>query len=367
MEHPSPATILVVDDESLNRILLKTYLEELGHTVIAAENGRDALTIANEQPIDAILLDLIMPQPDGLEVLRQLKENPNTHTIPVVVVSASEDLVSAARCIELGALDYLTKPYAPEILKARINASLANRQYQRMQREYMRTLEERNEELDAFAQTVAHDLKSPISHIIGFADLIRTSHQEMLVAELEEYLGTIYDSAHNATKLIDDLLLLARIRYEEVMIEEVQMRPIVADVLAELTPLIVEKEARVELPKQWLNVMGQPVWIQEIWRNYLSNGLKYGGATPTLSLGSVKDANRQIKMWVQDNGSGIPQDRQDELFRPFTQLDNGNVAGHGLGLSIVRRLVDKMHGEVGVVSREGYGSQFWFTLPAASE
>jgi DNA-binding response OmpR family regulator len=133
----SPATILVVDDDRLNRILLSTNLQEDGYTVELAENGRRALEMLGEQPFDVVLLDLLMPEMDGYQVLEQMKANSTWRNIPVIVVSSLDEMDSILRCIEMGATDYLPKPFDAALLHARIGASLASKRLHDMELEYI--------------------------------------------------------------------------------------------------------------------------------------------------------------------------------------------------------------------------------------
>ena len=120
------------------------------------------------------------------------------------------------------------------------------------------------------------------------------------------------------------------------------------------------------MPDDWPVAVGYASWVEEVWANYISNGLKYGGQPPRLKLGATEQADGMVRFWVQDNGPGLEPDAQAKLFVPFTQLDQIRVAGHGLGLSIVRRIVEKLGGQVGVESKgiPGQGCLFFFTLPS---
>jgi class 3 adenylate cyclase len=132
---PVPGTILIADDNRVNRLLLARGLEQEGHTVVFAEDGREALELLRKQPFDLLLLDVLMPELDGYEVLAELKDDPHLREIPVVVTSALDELDSVVRCVEMGAEDYLTKPVNPVLLGARINASLEKKRLRDQQRE----------------------------------------------------------------------------------------------------------------------------------------------------------------------------------------------------------------------------------------
>jgi len=227
----------------------------------------------------------------------------------------------------------------------------------------------RNEELDAFARTVAHDIKNPLSLITGYSSFLIQYGPEISPAELVESLQTIDRSANSLGHVVDALLLLARVRKQEVPLEPVDMGQLLPNVMARLSGVIEEAQAEVILPPEtaWPLVLGYSPWIEEIWVNYLSNGCRYGGTPPRLELGGEALGDGQVRFWVRDRGPGISAEDQARLFTPFTQLDHGRGEGHGLGLSIVQRIADKLGGQAGVESTLGQGSLFYFTLAAASD
>ncbi len=229
-------------------------------------------------------------------------------------------------------------------------------------------LEARNEELDAFARTVAHDLKDPLGLIVGFAELLESDLATMSTDALEKYLGIMASHGRKLTKIVDELLLLAMVRKTDVEVIPLDMESILAEVQLHLASLIQEHQARIEQPDVWPVALGHAPWVEQVWINYLSNAIKYGGRPPHIKLGATAQADGMVKFWIQDNGPGLTPEEQSRLFVPFTQLAGGRAKGHGLGLSIVRRIVEKLGGQVGVYSDRvvGQGSVFTFTLPAVS-
>jgi len=228
-------------------------------------------------------------------------------------------------------------------------------------------LQARNEELDAFAHTVAHDLKGPLSNIIGFAEVLGTAYATMPDEELGDYLSTIAQIGFKMVSIVDALLLLAGVRkMEQLDLEPLDMAQVVGDVQRRLAYMVKERQAEVSLPETWPVALGYGPWVEEVWVNYLSNALKYGGQPPRVELGAAEQADGMVRFWVRDNGPGISPQAQARLFTPFTRLDQVRVKGHGLGLSIVRRIVEKLGGQVGVESEVGQGSVFSFTLPGES-
>lgn len=231
--------------------------------------------------------------------------------------------------------------------------------------DYTADLRAQNEELDAYAQTVAHDLKSPISHLLGFASHLLAEFDNLSPDERKTLLQYIVRGAEKATTIVDELLLLAQIRKVEVTFAPIDMNLIVSEAIARLSAMIDETGARIILPAEWPTSIGYQPWIEEIWVNYLSNALKYGGHPPLIELGSSEVGNGRIRFWVRDNGQGLSAEQQAKLFIPFTRLEKNRADGTGLGLSIVQRISERLDGQVGVDSTPNQGSTFWFELPAA--
>jgi PAS domain S-box-containing protein len=221
------------------------------------------------------------------------------------------------------------------------------------------------QELDAFAHTVAHDLKNPLGAVSGFADFILTDRQKMGEKELDECLTAIHEGARKMQSIVDELLLLAGVRKMEVKLEPVDMTVVVAGAWQRMQHMARELSPQIVLPATWRTALGYGPWIEEVWANYLSNGLKYGGRPPRLELGSDERADGRVRFWVRDNGPGLDEAARQRLFTPFTRLHQARATGQGLGLSIVRRILEKLGGEAWVESRPGEGSLFGFTLPGA--
>ncbi|MEQ8675509.1 MAG: PAS domain-containing protein [Aggregatilineales bacterium] len=226
-------------------------------------------------------------------------------------------------------------------------------------------LQTRNEELDAFAYTVAHDLKNPISSMMGFTSLILNYLDRMDDDKIRENLQLIMEGGYKLKEIINALLLLAGVnKMEGAQMTEIDMREVVSAAKKRMMSTIVESGATIILPDEWLPAIGYAPWIEEIWANYLSNAIKYGGEPPHIKLGSEKVDGDMVRYWVKDNGQGLTEDEQGHVFTPFTRLSQVKIEGHGLGLSVVHRIVEKLGGQVGVESEVGKGSVFSFTLPA---
>ena len=226
-------------------------------------------------------------------------------------------------------------------------------------------LQAQNEDLDAYAHMVAHDIKAPLGVMVGFSAALYEQHRDLDAGALDRYLNNIYRSGRKAEAIINELLLLASVRQQKVAISPVDMGYVVSEVRDRFEHLIKEKGAIIHLPKRWPVAQGYAPWVEEVWANYVSNALKYGGEQAELTFG-YDDEGTNIEFWIQDNGAGLDEDAQAKLFTQFPQINSVRVDGHGLGLSIVRRIIRRLGGEVGVRSELGQGSQFYFTLPKAS-
>ena len=228
-------------------------------------------------------------------------------------------------------------------------------------------LEATNEELNTFGHTVAHDLKDPVLTIIGYANLIEELDLSNPDEDFQSYAKTITRVAFEMNHLIEELMLLSGLRHKKVIKEPVRdMAKIIREVQKRLEWLIKGSQAEIILPEIWPVVLGYRPWIVELWANYISNAIKYGGQSPHVVLGhdTIQDEG-MVRFWVHDNGSGLSSIEQSRLFTPFTHLNNVHATGHGLGLSIVQRIIEKLGGQVGLESDVGQGSIFFFTLPIA--
>jgi signal transduction histidine kinase len=220
----------------------------------------------------------------------------------------------------------------------------------------------RNEELNAYAHTVAHDLKGPLAHMIGFAQVLEQDYATLPAEELSRHLCTISRSGRKMNNIIDELLLMAELREAEVELDPLDMANVVDGALGWLAYVIEERQAQIVLPENWPVALGYGPWVEEVWANYLSNAVKYSGRPSRVELGGEEQADGMVRFWVRDNGPGLTPEEQGRLFKSFERLDRVRAKGHGLGLSIVRRIVEKLGGEVGVESEVSQGSLFWFTL-----
>lgn len=390
-----PVKLLFVDDEpKLQAVVEQLFRKEIhdgDYEIKFATSAIEAIDILRADPaIDILLTDLNMPKMNGLSLLSRLKENKGRFNpvLTPIVVTAYGDMDNIRRAMNAGAFDFLTKPIDFEDVRQTVAKAIvhvqrlkhaieqeerAKKALRQLNQELERRVEERtaelqksNAELNAFAHTVAHNLKNPLGIIHGYvADTIEF-FDETEAAELFDMLTTLREQAHKSINIVDELLLLAGVRKMDPPSFPIDMRDLINAVLHRLDPMIREYQARIETPPEWLLASGYAPWVEEVWMNYLTNALKYGGSPPYLQLGNKPCDNGMICFWVKDNGQGIAPGDQPRLFTEFSRLTESRAHGHGLGLSIVRRIVEKLGGQVGVESQPGQGSRFYFSLPVAN-
>ena len=232
--------------------------------------------------------------------------------------------------------------------------------------ELVEQLQIRNQDLDAFSHTVSHNLKNSISAIIGWADVSTRYADRMSQDDMLESMDKIRQLADSTNDTINSLLLLASVdSLDEVETKALRMSNVLEDALTRFELDIQAQDAMIILPEMFPDCVGYREWVEEVWVNYISNALKYGGNPPKIEFGAYELAENQVCYWIKDNGEGISAEEQKNLFKTFSRLDrDSTIPGHGLGLSIVKRIVDKLGGDVGVESKVGEGSIFSFTLPA---
>jgi signal transduction histidine kinase len=182
-----------------------------------------------------------------------------------------------------------------------------------------------------------------------------------------EVLELIKAAAKKAMHITQELLILATVSHQEIEKKPINVNSIYTEAKNQILDLIKKHDARIFSSDGWPRAAGYAPWIEEVWMNYLTNAIKYSGKPPVIEVGADEPENGKIRFWVKDNGDGISAENQNRLFHKYVRLAPEKADGYGLGLSIVKRIVEKLGGEVGVEStgKKGEGAQFWFELPAA--
>ncbi len=224
-------------------------------------------------------------------------------------------------------------------------------------------------DLEAFSHMVAHDLRNPLASVMMSISMVLELMSHKLDKDILEYLTIARDMAERMGVIIRELLVLASVRQKDVTLVVVDMPEIVDSAINVLAYQVERTKAEITQPDEWPQVFGYPAWIEEIWTNYISNAIKYGGDPPKIELGYTRQDQGRVRFWVKDNGDGILPEQHEKLFSTFSRLNRSDAKGYGLGLSIVQRIASKLDGEVGIKSEgiPGEGSTFYFTLPGMIE
>ncbi len=224
-------------------------------------------------------------------------------------------------------------------------------------------------ELDAYADNVAHDLRNPIGVIVGFGSLLDMNLGDKLDEESKVYLTNVLAAADKMNEIVESLLTLARARKEEILPKVVDMNHVLDEALKRLQPLITQQKVTVERAGSLPTAMGNDAWLEDAFVNYITNGIKYGGVSPHIAIGATEESDGFVRYWVSDNGPGLDEYAMKLLFKKFERLGQQKIEGHGLGLTIVKTIVEKLGGSVQVESSgmAGEGCTFSFTLRVPAE
>jgi len=373
--HPAvvPGLLLVVDDDAANRDVLSRRLRRQGHVVETASSGPEALQRLGTANFDLVLLDIMMPDMDGYEVLSLLKADDRLHHIPVIMISALSETQSVVRCIEAGAEDYLTKPFDPTLLKARIGASLEQKRgrdresllFEQLQANFKR-LQEVEKLRDDMRNMIVHDLRTPLTAVIVGVEMLE-KHGE-LNATQRELMAIASGGGKTLLGMINDLLDVEKMESgsNQLQVVELSAAALVAGALAQVGSLAEESRITLvtEIPSGLPPLSGDEKKLSRTLVNLIANAIKFtprGNVTISLS----RDEGDATRFAVRDTGQGIPSEAFERIFEKFGQLDANNRVGTGLGLAFCKLVVEAHGGRIWVESVPGNGSTFSFTIPAS--
>lgn len=370
--------LLVVDDNEENRDVLARRLQRQGHWAVTAPSGQEALDALADQPFDLVLLDIMMPDMDGYEVLLRIKANPRTQHLPVIMISALDDLDSVVRCIEMGAADYLPKPFNPTLLRARVGASLREKRahdrewrYTAELAESYRKLQELERLRDDLTHMIVHDLRTPLTSLLSGLQTVP------LVGDLNgtqtEMLEIAVDGGQTLLGLINNLLDVEKMEQESVPLDRTPLTAAglieraVAQVrmLAQANGLMLIQNVPLDLP----SFSGDEDKLRRTLVNLLGNAIKFTPAGGAITA-AAELSEGAILFSVRDTGEGIPPEAFDRIFEKFGQVENrkaGRKMSTGLGLTFCKLAVEAHGGRIWVESEQGQGSVFFFTIPRLLE
>jgi signal transduction histidine kinase len=360
--------ILAVDDISKNLQVVGTLLRREGYRIVPATSGAQALERVRAETPDLILLDLMMPDMDGLEVCRRLKADALTLPIPVIFLTASNEMEHLVQGFEVGAVDYVTKPFNPPELLARVRTHLELKHARDTIIRYGQELSRLNEEKNEFMGIAAHDLRSPLGTIQGFSDLL-LEDPEMAREEREDFTRRISDTATRMSEMVQNLLDANRIERGEMKMNlaPTELSAPLGGVVEAYRPRAAAKQQSVHLQNEAppVTVVVDPSVLVQVLENLVSNAVKYSppGKDIFVRLKKMPDA---VRCEVQDEGPGLSAEDQKKLFGKFARLSAKPTGGEhatGLGLSIVKKMVEAMNGRVWCESEPGRGALFIVQFP----
>ncbi|CAD5917997.1 two-component hybrid histidine kinase [Planktothrix agardhii CCAP 1459/11A] len=368
--------ILIVDDTPDNLRLLSKTLSEQGYEVQCAINGKLALMAVKHEPPDLILLDIKMPEMDGYEVCERLKMQEETAAIPVIFLSALDDVFDKVKAFTVGGVDYITKPFQVEEVFARIENQLTIRRLQQQLQNKNIKLEQLNQELkrsnrdlEEFAYVVSHDLQQPLQTITGFAELLLALKSEInLEQEAEEYVSPILEEGIRMQELIKNLLEYSRVGTKKRNFEPTDCQEILRKSLADLHSIIENSLAIVTCEKLPI-LMADRIQLGQLFQNLIANGIKY--QSPNIQPKIVISVQEKPEEWlfrVEDNGIGIKPENFDRIFQVFQRLHtNQEYPGTGVGLAICKKIIERHQGRIWLESEWQIGTTFNFTLPKSDK
>lgn len=358
------AALLVVDDTPENLHILHQLLTEQGYRVHSAPDGVRALNFAHTTPPDLILLDVKMPEIDGYQVCERLKADERTRDIPVIFLSALHDVSDKIKAFQVGGVDYITKPFQVEEVLARVATHLTLRQLQKDLDAKNAAFEKANEELRDFAHIVSHDLKAPLRGITQLVDWLVHDYAAAFDDQGKTMADLLCNRAKRLTNLIDGILQYSRAGRSASTTEMLDLNQLITDVLDALAPPdTVQVVIEAPLP----TVVGDRIRLFQVFQNLLSNAIKFmDQPAGIITIGCAADG-AQWRFSVADNGPGIAPQHCTRIFQIFQTLHHDDETSTGIGLAIVKKIVERAGGKVWVESTPGEGSMFFFTLPKTGE
>ncbi len=358
--------ILLVDDTPDNLRVLSAMLTNQGYEVRKALNGQRAIASVQSDPPDLILLDIRMPGMDGYTVCQQLKSDPKSCDVPVIFISALDDVLDKVKAFAVGGVDYVTKPFQEMEVLARIEHQLCIQRLKQQLLEHNQELARSNQELEQFAHVVSHDLQQPLQSITGFAKLILIKYQDQLDTTAVDYLNRIHGSGDRMQQLIQDLLFYSKAGRCTQEMQVVDLNRVLKQVLEHLDSSIQQGQITFDgglLP----TVVGYETQLIQLFQNLISNAIKFvaPGVIPQIEISALQKGAWWL-MEIHDNGIGIDAHHLDKVFDMFQRAQAAApYSGTGIGLATCKKIVKNHGGQLWATSQVGIGTTFHFTIMSA--
>ncbi|MEQ8674922.1 MAG: response regulator [Aggregatilineales bacterium] len=359
------AHLLIVDDDPDNCFLLEQMLKKQ-YRVTSVNSGEEALSHLEETRFDAVLLDIMMPKMNGMELLKLIREQVEIMTLPIIMVSALSDSKHIADGLKLGANDYITKPIDRQIAMARIETQLTLKRLQDKHEQTIVELSNAQMIRDRIFRVASHDLKNPLANIRMAEFVLRDCMTDDPVAT--QMMDTVSVSLDAMQEVIEDLMDVVVLQSGKIDLEmkDVVVEQIVYNSAIQYNISTAQKNIALRIEDTKATVVADPARLTQVVNNLLSNAIKYSPQHTTISLWTENMGDR-VRLNIADQGPGILPEERHLLFTEFGRVSNRPTAQEnstGLGLWIVKNLVELMQGTVGVEFPADGGSIFWVEFPA---
>jgi len=362
---PYIPNILIVDDIPANLKVLSDILKAEGYKVRPVPNGTLALQVAEREKPDLILLDIMMPDMNGYEVCRRLKQNPDLCEIPVMFISALNETDDVVKALKNGGVDYITKPFRSEEVIARVGTHI------KLHRQSIE-LRKLNITKDKFFSIIAHDLRGSMGGFMGLTEVLAEKLRLMSMEDIQRYLESMRKSSASLYRLLENLLNWARVQQGSIPFkpEHIRLLSILNESLELIKESATNKEIEIiyDIPAQ-LFVFGDNNVLQMILRNHISNAIKFTPRGGKIMVFAKSTEDNGVEISVKDSGIGMSPAMLESLFRLDAHNNRTGTDGEpstGLGLVLCKEYIEKHGGQIRVESEVGKGSTFTFTIPDKS-
>lgn len=383
-------SVLVVDDNPKNLQLMSAMLNQEGYKLYITNSGENALTFLNQTLPDLILLDVMMPGLSGFEVCRKIKSQSRYRNIPVIFLTARNEVEDIVEGFEAGAVDYIVKPFHAKEVFVRVNTHLQLKLAREQMVAKNRELEELNKSLglskaiieadaeklaqlnaekNRFFSIIAHDLRGPVTGLSSLSEILHEQMGNLSADETQTMIGLLNTTSKQVVDLLANLLDWARIQMNAISFEpeNLPLADTIQDVLRVFrTPMQEKSISLSENLEPSLVVFADANLLKTVLRNLLSNAIKFTPSNGTITISAKTLLDSSIRIAISDTGIGMDEDMVGRLFRLDQKVSRPGTEGeasNGIGLLLCRDLINRQGGEIRVESRPGQGSTFWFTVP----
>lgn len=365
-------TILIIDDSINNIRLLERALEKYAFNIITAMNGKKGIELALSANPEIILLDIMMPEMDGYEVCRELRKNKLTSDIPILMLTAKDDIHDIVEGLNAGANDYITKPFSQEVLRARIRTALRLKSLNDELLEKNKILKELNEIKEQFISMASHDIKNNLTGILGHCYILNMDSANILPDSYKNSIEIIRKRSEKISNLVANLLDLTKIETGKLRlnISKVDVPVFLKKYFEDITLLYRNEKINFHLMVD--SDLGFAQFdtekIDEVLTNLINNAIKFNKENGCVILKCENYDENKLRFSVSDTGIGIDEKDLTTIFDKFTQLKQSRsfkrtFKGSGLGLNIVKSIIEAHSGTTGVISELNKGSEFFFIIP----